>query len=603
MKSGTNPEQVVARIPATGLTQRQIRLEVPEHVRLDYDLADLGSRFAAFLVDAALVGASVVLVVLASSLFAGGENLLAGIGRAVAIVVVFLLIWGYFAGFEALDGRTPGKRLLGLRVLHSEGRPVTAKGAIIRNLVRLVDLQPAATGALGGAVMMLSARTQRLGDLAADTIVIRDDDWGLPPWERAPEAERPGRPRLDEKQFALLSSYVRRRDGLSPAVRRRLAATVAGAMRATTSPLDAPPELDGAEDHLERLYHEERGRRGGEPEGWKRQAAALARRRSDDWRMYGRLVARAKKHGLAKLAEDEVRAFGRLYRGMAADLARARAYGAPASLLYALEKWTGTGHNLLYSADNRSGRSLWRWIGVVLPRAVRAQAGGVGLAALILFGAGLGTYAAVRADPGLARFVVPAAMFARAENTPQGEAGASYIDVPAAGMPVLASGVIVNNLQVSFLVFAGGMLAGVGTGLVLAMNGVLLGAVFGLYANQGVFGALLAFVAPHGVLELVAVCIAGGAGFGLARAVLLPGRHTRRRALAAQARRSVSTLGCAALLLLLAGLVEGFYSPSGLAPESKFLFAGASAIGLALYFGMAGRGGEDAPVSTRGPAP
>ena len=606
MAMDSRPPASPPDVPAARTARRQVRLEVPEHVRLDYDLADLGSRFAAFLVDAMLLGGTLLLVVLAAALAGGGENLLAGIGRAAAIFAVFLLGWGYFVGCETLwGGRTPGKRLLGLRVLHSGGHPLTPRGAVVRNLLRLVDLQPGGTGALGGATMMLNARTQRLGDLAADTIVIRDDGWGRPPWEHAPRAggSGAGRPRLDDEQFALLSNFVRRRGGMTPAARKRLAAAVAGVMR-TAVAFDAPPgRAAGDEQRLERLYREEGRRRGGEAEGWKRQAAALARRRGDDWRAYGALLARARKNGLAKLAEDDVRAFGRLYRGMTADLARARAYKAPASLLHGLEKWTGTGHNLLYRAETKSSRSFRRWACAALPRAVRAQAGGLGLAALILFGTGLATYAAVRADPGLSRFVVPAAMFARAENTPQGEAGVAYVDVPAAGMPVLASSVIVNNLQVSFMVFAGGVLAGAGTALVLALNGVLLGAVFGLYANQGVFGVLLAFVAPHGVLELAAICIAGGAGFALAHALLLPGRRTRRRALAEHARESAPALGCAAALLLVAGLVEGFISPSALSPASKFLVSGASAVVLALYLGVAGRGADEAAASTGGLAP
>ncbi len=601
--SALPPAPGTATLEAAGPVQRRVRLEVPEHVRLDYDLADLGSRFAAFLADLALLGATLAVFLLAASRFAAGPGLLEALGRAAAIIVLFAATWGYFAGFEALsDGRTPGKRLLGLRTLHAGGQPLTARGAIIRNLVRVVDLQPALTGAVGGLAMMASGRTQRLGDLAADTIVVRDDGWGRPPWEHAPKAGGRGRPRLGEEQFALLSNYMRRRGDLAPAVRARLVVALVEAMR-TVVPPDRTARPGGGEDYLESLYREESGRRGGEAEGWKRQAAALARRRGKAWRAYGGLVARARKRGLTRLADDEVRRFGRLYRGMTADLARARAYRAPASLLYALEKWTGTGHNLLYQAERRFGFSAGRWIGVVLPRAVRAQAGGVGLAALILFGSGMGTYAAVRADPGLARYIVPAAMFSRAENTPQGDATAAYVDVQASGMPVLASGVITNNLTVSFMVFAGGMLAGTATGLVLAINGVFLGAVFALYANAGVFAVLLAFVAPHGVLELAAICISGGAGFGLARAILLPGRRSRRRVLAEQARRSLSTLGCAALLLLLAGLVEGFYSPSGLPPEAKFLFGGASAVGLALYFGMAGRGGGQAAGATGARAP
>ncbi len=573
---------------AVDRARRRVRLEAPEHVRLDYDLADLGSRFAAFLADAALLAGAMSAVLLSVAAFAGGEGLAEGLGLSAMIVAVFVLAWGYFMGFEALwDGRTPGKRLLGLRVLHAAGHPLTPRGAVIRNLIRPVDLQPGITGALGGAVMMGSGRTQRLGDMAADTIVVRDDGWGKAPWEEALPPPGQGRPQLGEEQFALLCRYMARRDGLAPPIRAKLAAKVAAALPETA----AGQEFGRGRlvDGLERLHREEAARRGGASDAWGRQAAALARGRSTAWSAYGRLVVRARKRGLARLSEGDVRSFGRLYRGMAADLARARAYGAPPSLLYGLEKWTSTGHNLLYRAQRGAGPSVARWVGVVLPRAARAQALGAGLAALLLFGSGAATYAAVRADPGFGRSVVPAEMFARVENTPRGDAEAAYVDVSPNSMAVLASGVATNNLQVAFLTFAAGVLGGLGTACVLVLNGVFLGAVFGIYANSGVLPVLLAFVAPHGVIELTAICLAGGAGFGVGKAVLLPGRRTRRAALAEQARRSLSTLGCAALLLLAAGLVEGFYSPSGLPSAAKFAFSAASAAGLALYFGMAGR--------------
>ena len=569
---------------------------------MDYDLADLGSRFAAFLADSVLLASALVVTVLGGLAFAGGPGFGSGLGLSAMIIALSVVTWGYFVGFEALwDGRTPGKRLLGLRVLHAGGHPLTWRGAAIRNLVRVADLQPAFTGALGGAVMMATGRTQRLGDLAADTIVVRDDGWGRAPWEQAPPPGGRGRPRLGEEEFALLSRFMARRDGLAPPVRSRLAAKVAAAL--PEAPADRGLGSRGVSDRLESLHREEAARRGGAADAWGPQAAALARSRRGAWRAYGDLVVRARRRGLARLSENDVRSFGRLYRGMTADLARARTYRAPASLLYGLEKWTGTGHNLLYRAQRGSGPSVARWIGVLLPRAVRSQAAAAGLAALLLFGSGLATYAAVRADPGFGRRIVSADMFARAENTRRGDPEAPYIEVPTNSMSVLASGVATNNVRVVFMTFAGGALAGLGTAAILVVNGIFLGAVFGVYANTGVLAVLLAFVAPHGVLELTAICLGGGAGFALGKAVLLPGRRTRKAALAEQARSSLSTLACAVALLLVAGLVEGYYSPSGLPSAAKFAFSAASAACLALYFGFAGRRGPDAEAPRDGGSP
>ena len=144
-------------------------------------------------------------------------------------------------------------------------------------------------------------------------------------------------------------------------------------------------------------------------------------------------------------------------------------------------------------------------------------------------------------------------------------------------------------MQVALLAFAGGVLAGSLTVLLLVFNGVHLGTVLGLYANEGLLGVILAFVFPHGFMELTAICLAGGAGLWLGSAVLAPGRRTRRAALQARGREALSLLAGVVGLLVIAGIVEGFYSPSGLPAAAKFAFGGATALLLAVYFTAAGR--------------
>ena len=564
---------------------RRVRVETPEHVRLGYDLADLGSRFVAMAVDGMIViGAFLILLLIL--VFVGDlgvSEYATGTVMAVLIVVLFLFQWGYFLLFEAFhDGRTPGKRLLGLRVVHSGGQPLSLHGAVLRNLVRFVDLQPLPTGVLGGAFMMFGRRTQRLGDLAADTIVVRDRGSGDVDWPD-PGKAAPGRPLLDGAQFELLASFAERHARLPAPARKRVADSVLAALRPQA---EAHPDFGSlsAPDFLRRLHADEAPRHTGGAVKWDLQAAALVRERKQSWDDYRRRVDEAAKGSLRSLSEHEVRSFGRLYRAVAADLERARTYGAPPAVLAALEKWAGAGHNLLYRAKRQSRKSLRRWLATGFPASVRSRRWSVLLAGLLLFGPMAATYRAVRADPALARSIMPAEMAIRAENTTPGDIDAAYVEVPGAAMPMFSSAIMTNNLQVAFTAFAGGILAGVGTAAILVFNGVYLGAAFGLYANQGVLGVLLAFVSPHGVLELTAICLAGGAGFGLATGLLMPGRRTRRAALAERGREALSILGGAAVLLVIAGVVEGFFSPSALPASAKFVFGGSTAVLLATYF-------------------
>ena len=574
---------------ARGVLHRRIALETPEHVRLEYQLADLGSRAAALALDLAIIFTTLLLVTLVLRFTGAFGGTGAGFGVAVLYVVLFFATWGYFLCFEAVwDGRTPGKRALGLRVLHAGGEPLSFQGSVLRNLIRVVDLQPGVTGMAGAAAILFNRRAQRLGDLVAGTIVVRDTGGGELFGEEVEPSGRPARPTLSPEQFELLAGYMARRAGLKPEVRLRVAGTVWGALRDAAGGGPATPEAD-LDATLARLHEAEAPRHAARRGGASLQAAAMARDRRQAWEAYTALVEKGRARGLGALGEEEIRAFGRLYRGVTADLARARTYGASAGLLEAVERWAGAGHNLLYRAKGRAAVPLGGWIAHELPRAVRRLHRPVLLAALLLFGPMLASYAAVRDVPARARAIMPAGMLARAENTVRGDPDAAYLEVGGGEMPALSSAVVTNNVGVTFMAFAAGLLAGAGTVLILVFNGVLLGAAFGLYANNEVLGVILAFVFPHGVMELTAICLAGGAGLGLGSALLMPGRRTRGEALRERGREFLSLIGGAVVLLLVAGLVEGFYSPSGLPAVAKFAFGSATAVLLVAWFGLAGR--------------
>jgi uncharacterized membrane protein SpoIIM required for sporulation len=179
---------------------------------------------------------------------------------------------------------------------------------------------------------------------------------------------------------------------------------------------------------------------------------------------------------------------------------------------------------------------------------------------------------------------------ARAEEAAAKEArGEGYVEIPETSMPIFASSLISNNVQVTFLAFAGGVLAGLGTLLIMVFNGISIGAVFGVFANQGQSLHVFTFVLPHGVIELTAICIAGGAGLWMGSALLLPGRRTRREVLVTRGREAVSLIGGTAMMLVCAGVIEGFISPSQLPREIKFGFAALFALVMVAYFVLAGR--------------
>jgi uncharacterized RDD family membrane protein YckC len=218
--------------------ERTYRVRTPEMVEFTFPVAGLASRFLAWLVDAlcmvgvlALILIACVTLGLVSSAAAGPAGLITSI--AVAVFFAFLVSWGWSLAFEAAwDGRTPGKRLVGLRVIGDSGVRITIAQAAIRNFFRVLDSLPL-TYVLGAIAHLVSPRGQRIGDVVAGTVVVREEKRSVPSRIGFPEAkynsflEDPAlaariarRVRQDERE--LLLELLLRRDELELATRTEL---------------------------------------------------------------------------------------------------------------------------------------------------------------------------------------------------------------------------------------------------------------------------------------------------------------------------------------------------------------------------------------------
>src|SRR5438445_1111252 len=172
----------------------QLGVETPEHVEVHLELAGVGSRTAAAFLDTVLLNLGVILiVVVARTIGTRLSGAVEGWLMAALVLLYYFAVLGYFVLFEALNGgRTPGKQALGIRVVMETGHPVTPAAAVVRNLVRLIDCYLPLLPFLPGLLMVfLQRRNQRLGDLAAGTIVVRDHptEWTLGAGQPAAAAE------------------------------------------------------------------------------------------------------------------------------------------------------------------------------------------------------------------------------------------------------------------------------------------------------------------------------------------------------------------------------------------------------------------------------
>ncbi|WP_129672879.1 RDD family protein [Candidatus Chloroploca sp. Khr17] len=232
-------------------------VETPEVVTIEYVVAGVASRCLAATVDTTLIlllqaTLSLVMVPLASS------NDFGTIILALWATLAFALLWGYYVSFEMLwSGQSPGKRIFGLRVMREGGRPLDFSAAVIRNLVRIVDFLPFGYG-LGVMVMFADHRARRLGDLAAGTLVIREDyplsleqiARGLAPVVVPPRnSAAPASPLLPNlhqvgpDDYTLAEAFLQRRETLHQDERRLLATELANALRMRLDlPSDGDPE-------------------------------------------------------------------------------------------------------------------------------------------------------------------------------------------------------------------------------------------------------------------------------------------------------------------------------------------------------------------------
>ncbi len=317
---------------------------------------------------------------------------------------------------------------------------------------------------------------------------------------------------------------------------------------------------------------------------------AFSTERAGEWDELSALVQKAGRRP-QKLGPDGVRRLGAAYRAAAADLALARRRWPGDPVTVRLEDLVGRARHLVYASERRTG-SLRAFVSTGYWRLVRERLPLVGLCWLMLVIPGLFMGLWTASDPPAGARFLPGAYRG------VGESGTGPLALPLGFQAALAGQILTNNIQVSFLAFAGGILAGVGTALVLLYNGALIGGVAGLTVAGGQVGSFVELVAPHGVLELSVIAVSGAAGMTVGWALVDPGRRGRRAALATGARRGAEIVLGTMPWFVLAGLVEGFITPQGL-PLPGALAVGFG-LGLVYWAFFVFRGGpEPSAASTR----
>ncbi len=336
--------------------------------------------------------------------------------------------------------------------------------------------------------------------------------------------------------------------------------------------------------------------------------------RQPHWKQFEDFLMDVRRNSFARLPAEEISKYSQLLREVSNDLATIRSRGWGHDLISYLNDLVARGHNLFYGAPPANLAGVYHYLAVGFPQLFRANIGYF-LTACLLFFLPLGiSWYVVQNNPSLATRVIPEELMANfdlmyGEESPLNKEEEKITDEEDAFLSKestfgdqrasMAGFYINHNVGIALQCFALGILLGIGTIYTLLFNGIFLGAVSGYIVSQGNGERFLSFVISHGSFELTAIAVAGGAGLMLGNALIHPGQRTRFQSLQVRGLEAVQIAGGAAVMLVVAALIEAFWSPSSIPNLVKYVVGSGLWILVFIYLGFAGLQADTQPLPVR----
>ena len=293
-------------------------------------------------------------------------------------------------------------------------------------------------------------------------------------------------------------------------------------------------------------------------------------RREPNWKRLDKLLQLAESKGIKHLSAPEIKDLASLYRSVSADLARARTNKVGQILTQDLQKLTSRGYNQIYQGSKRQEwqqvKEFYLW---GFPKIVQSTWQYTAIATAIFLIVGIIAWWYGWRDPTFITLTVPDYLITKVQ-----EEGELWMGSIVGTEPLASSNITINNLSVCFGAIAGGITAGLYTIFIMAYNGLSIGAVATLVGKNGLAYPFWAFVFPHGALELPAIFLSGGAGLLIGKGLIFPGQYSRLNALKRNSNQAARLLFGVIPMLVIAGTIEGFFSPNPAVPSPIKYLAG-----------------------------
>jgi len=272
------------------------------------------------------------------------------------------------------------------------------------------------------------------------------------------------------------------------------------------------------------------------------------------------------KHGLSALDSDELKEFIGLYRNVSHHLSYAQTFFSGSNIASYLNQLIGVSHNYVFVREERGLPGFWHYVSKGFPLAIREFRGYIYASGAIFMIGALLAFVLVMIDSVYGSFFFPGVSVYDLNLDPTDDGAWMY--------PLFSSFIMTNNIRVSFLAFALGATAGIGTAYVLFYNGLIVGALAGIVSSGGASLAMFfAMILPHGFIELAAIFITGAAGLMIGKGMLIPGQMKRKDSALKYAKSAAYFIPGIVIMLIIGALIEGFFTPTSIDYRLKLLFS------------------------------